>query len=335
MTRRGDTLSLRESLEQAIGRSAARDASVVLPLLHRLARRAKCGSEEFVFAHRKLAELLSERAPWRASLHARRVLACAPHDAGAWATLALCQTLLGNYRYARAAYVEALAASPDNAWYAHNLGHLLDVALGDPASALLHLARAHAVTPWHPDVCASYAHALARVGRLADARRVLVAVDRVPRPREIALLLEWVDAGAPDAVLAKPRATVAIEPGVARAMGPRQRLAFARELGSRLSLGVAHLPFAASQRQRVAELADDALGTARRPDSRIWALPPDVLAAALAYSVVYVDAIPLSVGEVAGPFRVGIADLRGAFARLRRELDLTPGDVRYCSPRAP
>src|SRR6185436_6892966 len=119
MTAHGDTRGLKKSVELAIERSRARDASLVLPLLHRLARRAPGGSDEFLFAHRKLAELLSKRSPWRASLHARRVLSCAPHDSGAWATLALCQTVMGNYRFARTAYLEALANAPDNPWYAH------------------------------------------------------------------------------------------------------------------------------------------------------------------------------------------------------------------------
>ena len=114
-------------------RSIPRD---VLPLLHRLARLAPDGSDEHLFANLHLAELLVERDPWRAALYARRVLAHRPDDDRGWATLALCQTLLGNYRFAVTAYHHALASAPKNPWYAHNLGHLLDVALGRAEDAV-------------------------------------------------------------------------------------------------------------------------------------------------------------------------------------------------------
>jgi hypothetical protein len=57
------------------------------------------------------------------------------------------------------------------------------------------------------------------------------------------------------------------------------------------------------------------------------------LAAAVAYAIVYVDHLPLSHAEVAAPFRVAVAHLRGRFAELRAELDLIPGDARYASAR--
>jgi Flp pilus assembly protein TadD len=116
---------LRQDVEWALRR--ALDPTDVLPMLHRLARTAKSGSEESIFAHRNLAELLVERDPWRAALHARKVLAHSEEDDRGWAMLGLCQTLLGNYRYAVTSYHRALARAPKNPWYAHNLGHLLDV----------------------------------------------------------------------------------------------------------------------------------------------------------------------------------------------------------------
>ncbi len=65
-----------------------------------------------------------------------------PDDDRAWAVLGFCQTLLGNYRYAAKAYRRAVHAAPKNPWYAHNLGHLLDVALDrvEEALPLLHIA---------------------------------------------------------------------------------------------------------------------------------------------------------------------------------------------------
>lgn len=101
---------LRQDVEWALESALA--PSDVLPLLHRLARTAKSGSEESAFAHRQLAEFLVEREPWRATLHARNVLAISPDDERAWAALALSQTLLGNYRYAANAYARALRAAP-------------------------------------------------------------------------------------------------------------------------------------------------------------------------------------------------------------------------------
>ena len=86
----------------------------------------------------------------------------APADDGAWAVLGLAQSLLGNYRYAARAYERALALAPNNPWYAHNLGHLYDVALDRPQDALPLLAQATAAQPGEADIAASYAHALAR-----------------------------------------------------------------------------------------------------------------------------------------------------------------------------
>jgi hypothetical protein len=63
--------------------------------------------------------------------------------------------------------------------------------------------------------------------------------------------------------------------------------------------------------------------------------PEDVagLAAAVAYAIVYIDHVPLSQAEVAAPFRVGVAHLRGRFAELRAKLDIIRGDARYATTR--
>src|SRR5260221_2614447 len=188
---------LRRDVEWALTR--ALDPGDVLPMIHRLARLAEDGSEESLFAHRALAELLAERHPWRAALHAKRVLRHTPDDERAWATLGLCQTLLGNYRFAVSAYHHALASSPKNPWYAHNLGHLLDVALGRANDALAWLRSAYGAAPHNTEIAASYAHALARAGKLGDAKRVILRTMKraTSSSRELTALLRWLEAGAP------------------------------------------------------------------------------------------------------------------------------------------
>src|SRR5215468_732872 len=167
----GEIDRLRREVERALRENL--DAEEILPLLARLARAADPDSDEWIYAHRHLAELGVEHDPWRAALFARRVIAHRPDDDGAWAVLGLAQSLLGHFRYAARAYERALALAPDNPWYAHNLGHLYDVALDRPADALPLLSRATFAQPGEADIAASYAHALARCGKISAARRVL------------------------------------------------------------------------------------------------------------------------------------------------------------------
>ena len=59
-----------------------------------------------------------------------------------------------------------------------------------PDEAVLeHLARAHAAEPAHPEIAASYAHALVRTGQRPEAERVL-GVALAGRATEVAELLE-------------------------------------------------------------------------------------------------------------------------------------------------
>jgi tetratricopeptide (TPR) repeat protein len=184
------------------------DPEELLPLLARLARAAPPESDIWIFAHRHLAELGVEHDPWRAALFARRVISLRPDDDGAWAVLGLAQSLLGHYRYASRAYEHALSLSPDNPWYAHNLGHLYDVALDRPADALPLLERATGAQPNESEIAASYAHALARAGKLALAKRVLKRAIRHGATADQMALWRWLDAGAP----AKPRADARKKP---------------------------------------------------------------------------------------------------------------------------
>ncbi|MDP9035668.1 MAG: tetratricopeptide repeat protein [Myxococcota bacterium] len=193
--RRQQAEELRRHIEWTLARTV--DPSNLLPMLHRLARLADDGSEDAVFANLHLAELLVERDPWRAALHARRVVAQRVEDDRGWATLALCQTFLGHFKFAVSAYHRALASSPNNPWYAHNLGHLLDVALDRAPESIGWLKRAYESAPASAEVAASYAHALARDGKLAEARRVLTRATKRTPSREHAALLRWLEQGAP------------------------------------------------------------------------------------------------------------------------------------------
>jgi Flp pilus assembly protein TadD len=199
-----DVERLRREVERAIRENF--DAEDVLPLLARLARAASPESDAWIYAHRHLAEIGVEHDPWRASLFARRVLALQPHDDGAWAVLGLAQSLLGHYRYAARAYEHALALSPGNPWYAHNLGHLYDVALDRPSAALPLLAQATQAEPGETEIAASYAHALARCGKVSIAKRVLKRAIRRGATADQMALWRWLDAGAPASWSRGPRA---------------------------------------------------------------------------------------------------------------------------------
>jgi tetratricopeptide (TPR) repeat protein len=349
---------LRRQIEWTLARAI--DPSDVLPMLHRLSRVADEGSDESLFALLHLAELLVERDPWRAALFARRLLAHRPDDDRAWATLAFCQTLLGHYRYAASAYHRALSTAPKNPWYAHNLGHLLDVALNRATDAVGWLKRAYDSASYSGEVAASYAHALARIGELAEARKVLTRAMKRSPSREHAALLKWLELGAPadkdhpvprpppaHAVAVRPhegkektarrpraprgRDKRAADPAVAP---PANRTAATVELDGVLGRGLASLPLDARQRTRAKALARDAATYVDEFSSaRGSGAVPSVasIAAAVAYAIVYVDHVPLTQSEVAACFRVGVASLRARFGQLRAHLDITPGDARYAS----
>jgi Flp pilus assembly protein TadD len=295
---------LRQQLERAL-RAGAFDPTDGLPRLAKLARHVPAASDDGVFAHLKMAELLVDRDPWRAALYVRRALAHRPDDDRAWATLAYCQTLLRNFRCAVRAYQSAIACAPGNPWYAHNLGHLYDVALGESARALPYLRTAYLAKNESSEIVASYAHALARAGKIDDARDV---IRRAPQAPELAAVLRWLDQGAPS----RPRTD--------KPKRPSQPRRLAREL----SRGLKNLPFDEGQRERARALARDA-GAGREDLAAV--------AAAVAYAIVYIDHVPLSQAEVAATFRVGVNELRGVFAELRAKLDIIRGDARYATNR--
>lgn len=155
---------------------------VVLAQLDTLAREAPAGSEEALFAHRQLAELHMDESPWRAALHLRHILRAGTHDDGVHALMGLCLALLGSFRAAVASYRRALKISPDNPWYHHNLGHLLDVGLGQSRIALAHLRRAHELASRERAIAESLAHCLTRLGEAEEARAIEALVARSAEP---------------------------------------------------------------------------------------------------------------------------------------------------------
>lgn len=355
---------LREEIERSLRRPF--DPADILPRLARLARLSPSASENAVFAHRQLAELLVEQHPWRAAIYARRALKHCPDDDRAWAVLAFCQTLLGNFNCAAKAYHGAIRAAPGNPWYAHNLGHLLDVGLGAPVRALPWLRRAYGAKADNSEIVASYVHALARATHTEEARSVLELALARFASRELKALLRWLDQGAPSR-LSRPLPQ-ASTPSIAESVSldvpspPRRvlRSAVRKERKGRnlqhlvrlLERGLLHLPLDARQRERALALGRDALadaahqtapgkplqrandeGAAARTITRPRSDDVADLAAAVAYAIVYVDHVPLSHAEVAAPFRVAVASLRGRFAELRAKLDLIRGDARYATVR--
>jgi tetratricopeptide (TPR) repeat protein len=333
-----EAMRLRKDVEWALRR--ALDPHDVVPMLHRLAQTASAGTDESIFAHRQLAELLVERHPWRAALFARRVIAYRADDDRAWAVLGLCQTLLGHYRFAVRAYHRALTCAPNNPWYAHNLGHLLDVALGRAEQSLAWLRIAYSAASSNREIASSYAHALARCGQVKEAKRILARTMKRGVSREQAALWKWLEEGAPAGKdMPRPRSTPeptsptqagATSGGTSRRRTvPAHQRAVLEALESNLAPRLTNLPFDAKQRSRARLLARDA-------SSHFSAIEPAAaqsVAAAIAYAIVYVDHVPLTQAEVAACFRVSVASLRARFSTLRVELDLTPGDARYASPR--
>jgi tetratricopeptide (TPR) repeat protein len=147
-----------------------------VPLLVRLAESAPIGSDAWAYACRRLASSVIETDPWRASVLVRGVVRERRDDHAAWGILGLALSLLGHYRCAARAYREALSRDPLNPSYAHNLGHLYDVALDRPDRGVELLRRALAAAgdvvevAVAAEIAASHAHALMRVGDLTKAR---------------------------------------------------------------------------------------------------------------------------------------------------------------------
>jgi|SRR6187399_655285 len=173
----------------------------LVPMLNKLLRHAESDSRAALFAKRKLAELIVQDQPWKSALLARELLKAegVEPDERTWALLGLAQTLLGHYRAAAAAYRQAMALAPHFPMCAHNLGHLLDVALNRPDDALKYLEQAYSAFPNEPEIGSSYAHALVRAGQHSRAKTVLAnALDGDASAAEH-LLGEWLRSDPPGA----------------------------------------------------------------------------------------------------------------------------------------
>jgi Flp pilus assembly protein TadD len=315
-----EVVRLRRQIERALHRT--RDLTSVLPMLHRLSRVAVDAAAERAYAERHVAEILADERPWRATLFARRAAHRCPGDAAAWSTLAYCYVSLGHYRCAVSAYRRALELAPRNEAYAHNLGHLLDVALGRPEEALPWLEVAYEGTRRRADVAVSFAHALGRVGRLGEARRVVRrALQDADRrcAKEHSALLRWLGS-------ASRGATVAVQVRPIRSAPPvrsRPELRGARRgergaarglVDAALRRGLARLPMCADQRRQALVVGREVLSGL---GAEVPASSAAGLAAAVAYAIAWLGRVPISQAEVAASFRVSVAELRGWFKTLR------------------
>jgi Flp pilus assembly protein TadD len=155
------------ALEQGL---SARD---LVPMLRQLAEKAPKGSETCRFARICLARQLLSVQPFQAAALTRVLTREDPLDDEAWGLYGLSLTVLGHYATAKKALERACLLAPEHPGHAHNLGHLLDAALGRPLCALPLLRRAVDAAPEVPSIASSYAHALWHVGRIAAAMEAL------------------------------------------------------------------------------------------------------------------------------------------------------------------
>ncbi len=318
---------LRARIDDALRRERPR--AEIVPLLDRLIAHAPEHGELFVYGHRHMAELLLQDEPWRAALHLRRVLKAGAGDDTAHALMGLCQALLGNFDSAVYHYERALALDPSNAWYHHNLGHLLDVALNLPEVAVLHLRWAHEAHPMEDEVTASLAHCLARIGELEEAQTLArEALDLSPEHDSHASLLAWIRRGAPGGYLFSadqafhgrdPRARRS-EHDEARARTTDRDVLRALERGMQ-SAGAPHVLLG-----RAAQVWRDY--RARRPNVRVS--KPEVHAAALDYAVSVMHGITgITQTGIAKRYGVSSTALASRYTDIRSTLALEVGDPRY------
>jgi len=319
---------LRARIDDALRRERPR--TEIVPLLARLLAQAPEHSELFVYGHRHMAELLLQEEPWRAALHLRRVLKSGAGDDTAHALMGLCQALLGNFDSAVFHYERALALDPSNAWYHHNLGHLLDVALNLPEVAALHLRWAHEAHPMEDEVTASLAHCLARIGELEEAEALArEALDLSPDHESHASLVAWVRRGAPGGYLFSadqafhgrdPRSRRGAEEPRVRAESNDRDVLRALERGMQAS-GAPHVLLG-----RAEQVWRDY--RARRPTARVS--KPEVHAAALEYAVSVMHGITgITQTGVAKRYGVSSTALASRYTEIRSTLALEVGDPRY------
>ncbi|MCH2108808.1 MAG: hypothetical protein MK135_05730 [Polyangiaceae bacterium] len=148
-------------------------ATEVIFALDRLKAAAPKGSGYELYTNRYLAEALLERAPFRALKCGRRALEL-EEDACTFACVGIAHLSLKNDSSAELAFRGALRLEPENPWYAHNLGHILDTCLNRSEEALKWLESAHRALPDDVDVLLSLAHAVFRVQGEEPTRNLLL-----------------------------------------------------------------------------------------------------------------------------------------------------------------
>lgn len=294
----------------------------LLSLLDRLVTAAPDGSEHSLFAHRQLAELRLEDHPWRAALHLRRLVTAGAADDGVFALLGLCHALLGNLRLSIASYRDALALSPRNPWYHHNVGHLLDVGLDQPRRALDHLRTASRLEPEEDEVTASLSHCLARVGEMDEARALAQqAIAMAPRNEDHQALLQWIERGAP-----------AGERAVRR--GPTEN--GARIDAQATADEIQQVMSVLAQQMEAAGFSDEHVARARQ----LWSdfsqgrdlrmQKPEALAGAVELAYGWVRTLPhVTQADVARRYGVAKSSLGQRYREISKALKLSPGDPRY------
>ncbi|QQR88896.1 MAG: tetratricopeptide repeat protein [Myxococcales bacterium] len=337
-------MELRKRAEGMLAKSCER--SKVEPVLQRIAEHANEGSDLSLFAYRNLAELWLEENPWKAALYLRRVLKTTSNDDVAHALLGLCQTLLGNYGAAVAAYRRALQVAPKNPWYHHNLGHLLDVALGASFEAVSHLRKAHEHAPTEHEITASLAHCLAGLGELDEAQALAqLALDAAPSNRGHRELALWIDEGAPQpqgphelfdsapAFSASRRGAGFSElPSPIREDDGEEKATYGQSKYTRSSQVLDVL----AQEMEQAGLPQDmfhsavALWNDYKESKSVRVNKPEAYAAAVEYAIVLVNKIDgVTRSSVAKRYGVNANTVSTRYNDIRDQLALQPGDPRY------
>lgn len=339
---------LRRRAEQALRQARRKEDAA--RWLERLLGVAPDDSEDALFARRHLAELFLESNPWVAALHLRRVLAVQQDDDVGHALMGLCQALLGNFRSSVSAYRKALVVAPSNPWYHHNLGHLLDVALGAPASAVEHLSAAHRLEPMEDEITASLAHCLARLGRRDEALGLArEAVELAPHNDEHRSLLQWIeedegaDVGTPSPKQRVRRSSREVATRARRRRkapsGSRREAALAARdtpargvlVEQRLERSMREAGFSpalvASARTLWADFRERS-GVATGELDRMQ--KPEVFAAAVEYAIALVHGLDgVTQAAVARRYGVAATSLSLRYGQIREALALRPGDPRY------
>ncbi|MCB9600802.1 MAG: tetratricopeptide repeat protein [Sandaracinus sp.] len=319
---------LQRRAESALERRRLTEAET---LLDRLVEAAEPGSLSALFAHRHLAELRLERHPWRAALHLKHLADADPDDDVPHAMMGLCQALLGNYRASIAAYRRALRCAPRTPWYLHNLGHLLDVALDEPAAALEPLRTAWKLEPDHDEIVASLAHCLARLEQLEEALELARhATELAPKNPDHKRLVGWIERGAPpkEDVGSGSRGTAPepeVEENAGPAAGSRRVDAKTRAVRETFERQMRAAGFSTEQVARARALWRD-FRTARS----VRVGKPEVYAAAIEYAIaMVVRRRGSSQAKIAQRYGVATTSLSGRFQEIQHALGLVPGDPRY------